>query len=109
MFDAVCRTQELAIVNPTTRELKSPLPSIEDVARFYSRTTKVSTAEFIRTASSMGIDAKMNHADDLVMKYHVDGTPTIIVNGKYRLGLGSAGDADKLIEIVNWLVKQESH
>ncbi len=109
MFDAVWKTGELAIINPTTRQLRSPLPSIEDVARFYSRTTKVSTAEFIRTSGSLGIEAKVNHADDLVMKYHVDGTPTIIVNGKYRLGLGSAGDADKLIEMVNWLVKQESH
>jgi thiol:disulfide interchange protein DsbA len=109
MFDAVWRTGELAIVDPITRNLKSPLPSIEDVARFYGRTTKISVTDFVAAATSVGIDTRVNQADDMVLKYHVEGTPTIIVNGKYRLGLRSAGDADKLIEIVKWLVAKESH
>jgi protein dithiol oxidoreductase (disulfide-forming) len=109
MFDAVWKTGELAIINPTTGRLKSPLPSIEDVARFYNRTTKVPIADFIGAATSMGVNTRMNQADDLVVKYHVDGTPTIIVNGKYRLGLGSAGDPEKLIDLVKWLVTKESH
>jgi thiol:disulfide interchange protein DsbA len=46
--------------------------------------------------------------DDLVLAYHVDGTPTIIVNGKYRLHAESAGGTDQLIELVNWLVAMES-
>ena len=29
---------------------------------------------------------RMGQADNLVMKYRVDATPTIIVNGKYRTG-----------------------
>jgi protein dithiol oxidoreductase (disulfide-forming) len=109
MFDAVWKTGELAIINPMTKGLKSPLPSLEDVARFYSRTTKVSVADFIGMAGSMGIDSKVNQADDLVVKYHVEGTPTIIVNGKYRLGVASAGGPDKLIDLVKWLVAKESH
>jgi thiol:disulfide interchange protein DsbA len=109
MFDAIWKSGELAIVNPTTQTLNSPLPSLADVAGFYSRTTKISAAHFIDTANSMGINTRMAQADDLVLKYQVTGTPTIIVNGKYRLGVGSAGSPDKLIELVKWLVEKESH
>jgi thiol:disulfide interchange protein DsbA len=38
----------------------------------------------------------------------VDETPTIIVNGKYRVTLGAAGGDDQLIELVKYLVAQET-
>jgi thiol:disulfide interchange protein DsbA len=54
------------------------------------------------------VDLKVRTAQDLVMAYRVDRTPTIIVNGKYRLFVESAGDNDKLIELVKYLVAKES-
>ena len=57
----------------------------------------------------MGVDTQVIHADAMVEKYRVTGTPTIIVDGKYRLDVASAGgDPDKLIELVKWLVAKES-
>jgi thiol:disulfide interchange protein DsbA len=38
----------------------------------------------------------------------VDRTPTIIVNGKYRLHVESAGGPDQVIELVKYLVAKES-
>jgi thiol:disulfide interchange protein DsbA len=108
MFDAIWKSGELAVTDPTTRAPKSPLPTLEDVARFYSRRTSIPAAHFIDTANSMGINTRMGQADDLVLKYQVGGTPTIIVNGKYRLGVRDAGGPDKLIELVKWLVAKES-
>jgi thiol:disulfide interchange protein DsbA len=35
-------------------------------------------------------------------------TPTIIVNGKYRVTLGAAGGDEQVIELVKYLVAQES-
>jgi thiol:disulfide interchange protein DsbA len=40
--------------------------------------------------------------------YRVDRTPTIVVNGRYRLYAESAGGEDQLIELVKWLVAKES-
>jgi thiol:disulfide interchange protein DsbA len=45
---------------------------------------------------------------DLIMAYKVDRTPTIIVNGKYRLQVESAGGTDQLVELVKYLVAKES-
>jgi thiol:disulfide interchange protein DsbA len=110
MFDAIWNTGELAIIDPSGKALKNPLPSIDDAARFYHRTTGVSVSDFLAAANSMGVRTRMGQADNMVMRYRVDGTPTIIVNGKYRTGLGAVDrDAEQLIELVKWLVAQESH
>jgi protein dithiol oxidoreductase (disulfide-forming) len=111
MFAAVWGGGELSITDPSDpkqQRLKSRLPSIEDAARFYSRHTSVSADQFLAAAKSLGVDVKVNAAEGLVRAYHVDRTPTIIVNGKYRLHVESAGGVDQLIELVKWLVAKES-
>ena len=35
MFDAIWKTAELAIIDPATHQLKDPLPSLADVAKYY--------------------------------------------------------------------------
>jgi protein dithiol oxidoreductase (disulfide-forming) len=109
MFEAVWTSGDLAIVDPGTNRLKRPLPSIEDAARVYHKLTGVSEAKFIATAKSFAVDVKRKADDALVVAYHVDQTPTIIVNGKYRVTLSSAGGFDQLIQLVGWLVAKETH
>jgi thiol:disulfide interchange protein DsbA len=50
----------------------------------------------------------MRQADQLVKDYRVEGTPSVVVNGKYRLDVQSAGGPDQVIELVKWLVARES-
>ena len=108
MFDAIWKTGELAIMDPNTQTLKAKQPSIEDAAKFYARQTGVPVATFLNMAKSMSVDMKIKGDDDLMIQYRIDRTPTIIVNGKYRLQVESAGGEDKLVELVNWLVAKES-
>ena len=49
------------------------------------------------------------NADALIKAYGVDSTPSIVVNGKYRVTATSAGGWDKVQPLVNWLIAQESH
>jgi thiol:disulfide interchange protein DsbA len=108
MFDAVWKSGELAVVDMRTQRIKVPAPSIEDAARFYARVAGVKPETFIATANSFGVDVKIRQADQLIRAAQVDQTPTIVVNGKYRVTVSSAGDDEKLIELVKWLVSQES-
>jgi thiol:disulfide interchange protein DsbA len=108
MFDAVWKTGELAIFDPSTKGLKNPLPTIEDAARFYNRTTGVSVKDFLDAAKSMVVETQMGQADSQLIRDGVSATPTIIVNGKYRLDVPSAGGPDELIELVKWLVTKET-
>lgn len=108
MFDAVWKTGELAIIDPSTHGIKPHLPTIEDAARFYERRAGVPSARFVATAKSFSVDSKVRADEDLIVAYRVDRTPTIVVNGKYRLHTESAGGPDQVIELVKWLVAKES-
>jgi protein dithiol oxidoreductase (disulfide-forming) len=108
MFDAVWKGGDLSITDPSTRGLKSRMPSIEDAAKFYSQHAGVPVDKFIATSKSFSADLKVRTAQDLIMGYKIDRTPTIIVNGKYRLHVESAGGNDQLIDLVKYLVAKET-
>jgi len=107
MFDAVWKTGELAVFDVSSQKIKLPAPAIEDVARVYARIAGVKPETFVATAGSFGVDVKIRQAEQLIRAAQVDETPTIIVNGKYRITIRSAGGDDQLIELVKWLVAQE--
>jgi protein dithiol oxidoreductase (disulfide-forming) len=108
MFDAVWKSGELATMDKTTSRLKSPLPSIEDAAKFYAA-YGVKAEDFVATANSFTINTRMKQADAYIKAAGVEQTPTIIVNGKYRLTVTSAGgDWTKAQELIMYLVRKES-
>lgn len=108
MFDAVWKTHELATMNADGRGLKNPQPSLEDVAKFFVR-FGVKPEDFTATANSFTINTRMKQADAYIKAAGVELTPTIIVNGKYRLTTTSAGgDWDKAEQLTLFLVRKES-
>jgi thiol:disulfide interchange protein DsbA len=107
-FDAIWKNDgPLRITDPATNRPKKPMPSIEDAAAFYSG-HGVSKEEFLGVANSFAVNTKMKRADQQLKAYGVDSTPTIIVNGKYRLTAASAGGFDKVVPLVLHLVEKES-
>jgi protein dithiol oxidoreductase (disulfide-forming) len=108
MFNAVWQTGELAVLDPQSGGLKSHVPSIEDAAKFYQAKAGVPVEQFLSTAKSFTVNVKVNSAEAMIQGYRVDRTPTIVVNGKYRVNVESAGGNDQLVELVNWLVAKES-
>ena len=108
MFKAVWDTGELGVFVPSTNQLKHPMPSIEDAAKFYARVGGVKPQDFIAAAKSFGVDAKMRMADAQIGAMQALSTPTIIVAGKYRLQAQTAGGISQMIELVKYLVAKES-
>lgn len=108
MFRAVWSTGELAVVDPKTNRIKNPGPTLEDAAKFYERTAGVKAEQFIATANSFAVTARMKQADAWIKGARVSGTPSLVVNGKYRLELQALKSTDEIIELVNWLVERES-
>jgi thiol:disulfide interchange protein DsbA len=104
MYDAVWKTGELATVDSSTHRLKDPQPSIEAAARFYQRVAGIPAQQFVAMANSFGVDSKMRNADAQILAMHVDSTPTLIVNGKYRVIRDSVPTNQQLIDLVRYLV-----
>jgi len=106
MFDAIWKEGSLKTTDPATHKIVKPLPSIDDVAKFYAG-YGVKADEFVGTANSFAVNTKMKRADAQIKAYGVDSTPTVIVNGKYRITAQSAGGWDKVPALVKYLVQQE--
>jgi thiol:disulfide interchange protein DsbA len=108
MFDAVWKTGELATSDYTTNRLKETQPTLEQAARFYARVAGVDPQKFLALANSFSIDSKMRAADAQIIAMHVSGTPTLIVNGKYRVTRDWRTSSDQFIELIKFLVAKES-
>jgi len=85
---------------------KKQFRTIEELAKWYA-TQGVDEAKFLATAKSFGVNAKIKRASDLVARYRVDGTPSVIVAGKYRVTGASAGSYEDLWQVVNYLIAKE--
>jgi thiol:disulfide interchange protein DsbA len=109
MFKAIWMTGgELSIVEADGQRLKKKLPTIEDAAKFYERVTKYKAADFVAAAKSFSVDMKMRQADAQIIAMRVAGTPTLIVNGRYRVNNENLESTEAMIELVKFLVAKES-
>ena len=82
--------------------------TIEDAAKFYQRVTGVKAADCVSASKSFGVDLKMRQADSQITALQVSGTPTLVVNGKYRVTNENLSGGDEIIELVKFLVARES-
>lgn len=78
--------------------------SVADVAAFYGK-HGVDAKQFASTMESFAVNAKLNKAKQWAIRSGLEGTPTIIVNGKYRV-LGKT--FPDMLRIADALIAQES-
>lgn len=81
--------------------------NLDDIAKIYAKHGKTEQ-QFVDATKSFGVEMKINRAKQMVPRYGVDGTPTVVVAGKYRVTGGSAGGMDKMFDVVNFLVAKEA-
>lgn len=104
-FPAVWGNGPLSIRDAATGRMIKP--TIEDAAKFYAQ-FGVSAEDFVATANSFAINTSMKRADAWIKATGVDSTPTIVVNGKYRVTGLSAGSWENIIPVVQYLVQKET-
>ena len=83
-----------------------PLRTIDDLAGFYAQ-HGVDKAKFLSESASFEVESKLSRANEIVRNDGIDGTPSIVVDGKYRVTGASAGGYPQLIQLVDWLVRKE--
>ncbi|MSQ69317.1 MAG: thiol:disulfide interchange protein DsbA/DsbL [Gammaproteobacteria bacterium] len=67
----------------------------------------IDKAEFRKAFESPTVEARVKKAALLTREYGIDGVPSVIVNGKYRITAASAGGQDKILAIANFLIDKE--
>lgn len=96
MFDAIYRDHQ-------------PMTSLDQIADFYAA-HGADKAAFLSTAQSFVIDGDLARGHDMEIKYGIDSTPTLIVNGKYRVVANTEKKIgfDEMVEIAQYLVAREA-
>ena len=67
----------------------------------------VSADAFAKAYNSFTVNTDMRRAEELTNRYHVQGVPLIVVNGKYSTDVAHADGEAKLIDLINDLSAAE--
>ena len=85
-------------------EEQYPINSPDEIANFYA-SQGVDKAKFISAENSKEVDVQIQKDLALLQTWGVDGTPTIVVDGKYRTA--NVGTFPNLVALTKWLVQKE--
>jgi len=67
----------------------------------------ISADDFSKAYNSFSVSSNLQRAEEITQRYHVQGVPFFVVNGKYGTDVQKAGTEAKLIELVNDLAASE--
>jgi thiol:disulfide interchange protein DsbA len=81
-----------------------PINSMDEIADFYAR-EGVNRDDFMRIATSDATTDKMKRDLKLLRTWQVDGTPSLVIDGKYRV-ITDRSHA-KMLAVALWLTKRE--
>ena len=75
----------------------------EEIATFYQR-YGIAPERFVAAFNAPSVDAQLRHAHEFMLRSGVDGTPTLIVAGRYRV---TSDSRDGQLRTARWLVERE--
>ncbi|MNZ56991.1 Thiol:disulfide interchange protein DsbA precursor [compost metagenome] len=82
------------------------LATAEEMAEFLAG-QGVDKDKFLSTFNSFAVKGQMEKAKKLAMAYQITGVPVLVVNGKYRFDLGTAGGPGGAIQVADHLIAKE--
>ncbi len=96
LFDAIHRDHQ-------------PIRTIDDLANLFYANYGANGPSFVSTATSFVVEGELAHGNELVHDYQVDATPTLIIDGKYRVVANSEKGVSfgDMVTTTLQLVKQE--
>ena len=94
-----------AVFNAIQKEGKR-LTDKNEMAEFLA-TQGVDKEKFLQTFDSFAIKGQIAKAKDLAKKYEISGVPTMVVDGKYRFDLGTAGGPEQALNVADQLIAKE--
>ncbi len=85
---------------------RAQLDTKEDLAAFFER-HGVSREAFDKTFSSFAVESGVRRSMVMQGRYGIRGTPTVVVNGKYRVSGTLAGSYENMVKVIEILADKE--
>lgn len=86
-----------------TRDIKLQTQKLAEFMQGYG----LSKAEFMQQLASVEVNQQLAQAIKLMSQSEIDGTPSIVVNGRYLVLNQSAKSFEQVLDITRFLVEQE--
>ena len=67
----------------------------------------ISADDFSKAYHSFAVDTALQHADQLVQRYRIEGVPSFVINGKFVADVRTADGPERLLNLVGDLAAQE--
>lgn len=87
---------------------RAGLRTIEQIASHLNQRVGIDEKEFLRVAKSFAVETRLKRGQNMVRRYGVDATPSMVINGKYRVTAAMAGSIPRMFEILDYLIEREA-
>ncbi len=76
-------------------------------ARFLAATAEVDGGDFEAALTSFSVEGQVQRAIAAAKAYGIKGTPSLVINGRFRIDTGAAGSYEKMLEAASFLIGSE--
>jgi protein dithiol oxidoreductase (disulfide-forming) len=87
--------------------LNKPLRTEDEVVALLA-TLGTSADDVRKTMKSFAVETKLAQARKRVIAYQIDSTPTLVVNGKWRVTSDGMSSHEEMIKVLRYLVQKEA-
>jgi thiol:disulfide interchange protein DsbA len=99
MFDAIVNQHQMLFGQSEEETLKAQ--------EAFAKDNGISAEDFAKAYNSFTVNSNLQRAEQLTQRYHVEGVPLIVINGKYTTDVAKAGSQSNLISLVDDLAAAE--
>jgi thiol:disulfide interchange protein DsbA len=73
----------------------------------FAKQNGIDPEAFRKAYNSFAVNTDLQRAEEITQRYHVEGVPLVVINGKYLTDVGKAGSHENLIAEINDLAASE--
>jgi thiol:disulfide interchange protein DsbA len=73
----------------------------------FAKDNGIDAEDFRKAYNSFAVNSDLQRAEEITQRYHVEGVPLVVINGKYMTDVGKAGSHESLIAEINDLAAGE--
>jgi len=99
VFDTIHNDQKLLVGNSDEETLTLQIE--------FAKANGIDPQAFRKAYDSFGVNANLQRAEEITLRYHVEGVPFIAINGKYTSDVNKAGSHEKLMALIDDLAASE--
>jgi thiol:disulfide interchange protein DsbA len=98
-FDAIQNHNQIPITQSEDETLKAQ--------EAFAKDNGISAEDYAKAYNSFSVNSNLQRAEQLTQRYHVEGVPLIVINGKYTTDVAKAGSQSNVIALIDDLSAAE--